>query len=814
MAMILNYIKIAYRNIVRQKVYSIINILGLAVGMACAILLLLFVRDELSYDKHNSKHERIYMVQSHFTFQGKDQYNLGSSFALAGAFKDEYPAIEESVRTFMSGRIYFFDQKRELIGEDSVCYADPSIFKVFDHEFIYGSPEGALDDTNSIVLSETLATKYFGEQNPVGKTISRNNGVDYIVKGVFKDLPRQSFRRYAALIPMMGLNGTLGINNLDSRESVAFFSNWGQSYTYILLKENTEIESITGDYERFRVKYIAEFAKQSDSDFEPIFQSLADIYLHYKATPESLPGILVRIYILSFSALFILIIACINYMNLTTARSAGRAREVGVRRVLGAYRGSLIRQFLSESIVITMAALLIAFVLIELFLPAFNNLVYKEISFGVLTEPTIFTGLLIMTLIVGLIAGSYPAFVLSSFLPVNVIRGDIQYGKGRGLLRKVLVIIQFVISIIVIMSAVVLQTHVNFLQSMDLGINKENILLITPPDPAAMDPMPTFKKEILGNTKISGVARSNRSFGTGSWNTGCMIEDSGGKIVNKVFGYLLVDYDFIDLMGMKVLEGRSFSREMGTDQRSAFLVNETLVKEMGWTASPIGKRVQWGPPFNIRDGKVIGVLKDFHFQSLGIRLEPMIIMMGDNKGIIPLNVVSIKIHPENSKRTVDFIKKKWHELNPMHPFEYSFLEDIIQIQYQDDDKILKIIKYSAFLSIFISCLGLFGLSSFIAEKRTKEIGIRKAHGASIWNILFRLSYDFIKLVLISSIIAGSIAYYGMISLSGISPYEPDTSPWIFIIAACIMVLLIALATVSYHAVKAALTDPVKALRYE
>jgi putative ABC transport system permease protein len=813
--MILNYIKIAFRNIARHKVYSIINILGLAIGMACAIMLLLLVRDQTSYDTHSSKYNRIYMVHSHYRFQGEDQYNIGSSFPLAGALKDEYPAIEESVRTGIYDKFYFFDQKREPIGEDSVCYADPAIFKVFDHEFIYGSTEGALDDPKSIVLSETLAKKYFGEQNPVGKSLSRTNGVDYIVKGVFKDLPRQSFRHYTALIPMMDLAEKIDRETLNSRRSSDFFYIWGQNYTYILLNENTKIESITGDYKRFREKYIAEFAKQSDEDFEPIFQPLADVYLHHTMPPGSFQRSIFDMYALSTLALLILIISCINYMNLATAISTGRSREVGVRKVLGADRGSLIGQFLCESMIITIVALFIALGLIELLLPGYNNLLginESLISFSVFGSPAVFLGLIVFILIVGLLSGSYPAFVLSSFLPVSVIRGGLRSRKGRGALRKVLVIVQFMISIIIIFITLAYQEQINYVQRMDLGFNKNDVLVITPSGLESKGSISTFKKELLNNSGISAVATSNTTAGINSnWQSIFKIEDSRGAFLNKTFSYAMADYDFIDLMGMKVLEGRSFSREMGTDPTEAFLVNDTLVKEMGWTDSPVGKHVQiqWAG----RDGMVIGVLKDFYFLSLHQKLSPMIIMLNENAPTDLINVVSIKIRPENSAKTIEFIKKKWLEQNPTQPFEYKFLEGIISNQYLSEERGGRLINYSAILTILISCLGLFSLSSFEVGKRTKEIGVRKVYGASIWNILFFLSRNFIKLVVISCI----IAYPLLVAMGKTLPrtyyYNPPDDPWLFIQVVS-MILLIALATVSYHAIKAALTDPVKALRYE
>lgn len=416
--MILNYIKIALRNILRNKLHSFINIIGLAIGMACAIMLLLFVRDELSYDKHHSKRDRIYMVQELSRVIDKEDYFHTTPFVIGPALKDEYPAIEECVRICMADRMFFVDKNKEIIGEDGIGYADPTVFRVFDHNFIYGSSEGALDNPRTIVLSETLAKTYFGHINPVGKILSWSNGINYTVTGVFKDIPRTSFLRYTALIPMTDLVKIRDIKNFESREPDAFFRYIGNNYTYILLHKKFDIRSIKEDSDRFREKYYAEFGKQQNYDLKLFFKPLADVHLDYEATLDSTPNLFYP-YSLFISAIMFLIIAIINYMNLATARSARRAREVGVRKVLGADRRSLIMQFVCESVIITAVAFLITLVLVELFLPSFNDLVGKELKFGVFTDPVIYTGLITLILFVGISAGSYPAFFLSSYMPAE-----------------------------------------------------------------------------------------------------------------------------------------------------------------------------------------------------------------------------------------------------------------------------------------------------------------------------------------------------------------------------------------------------------
>lgn len=791
--------------------------------MACVILLFLFIRDELSYDKHHSKHDRIYMVQTCAKSETEERYGIYSPLALGPALKDEYPVIEESVRTYRSGGLQFIEPKGEVITEDDIYYADPGMFKVFDFEFIYGTPDGALDSPDTIVLSRFLAEKYFGDENPVGKIIKRNNGGAFTVKGVYEDLPRNSFRRYRALIGIKNLKELFGNEDFqDDRTPDAFFARIASTYTYILLSENAAIESITSDLNRFKEKYYAEVARQTGRELEAIFVPLDEVYLRGGAPPGVESPKLTRIYILSALALFILIIACINYMNLSTARSAGRAKEVGVRKTLGAGRASLIRLFLGESMVISMVAFIISLVIAELLLPLFNDLTYKQIVFSVFREPAVLTGLVVILLAVGLLSGSYPAFALSSYNPAQVIKGEDKSKTGRGILRKILVIVQFAISISVITSAMLLNDQMDYIMHMDLGFNKENILTImpgsekfTPGDSSENDRINTFMSEIRSGSNILSVTRSSVSTAAlGIWTTNGKVEDSKGEMISKIFRYTFVDHDYIDLMQMKILQGRSFSREMETDESSAVIINETFVKQMGWGDSAIGKRMQLDIVGEEKNVKVIGILKDFYFQSLHNEIAPQVVLLDTDASQIVMPVISIKLKPENRKKTMNFLEAKWSEIYPMEPFEYSYLEDRIDNQYMNEEQLIIVFNYFVFLCVSISCLGLFALSSFITEKKNKEIGIRKVHGASVCEIIYKLSFDFIKLIIISGVIAWPVTYYMMGGyLSGLFPYRTPIDPWIFIVTACIAIF-IAIITTGFHVIKAALQNPVKALRYE
>ena len=808
--MLTNYIKIAIRNILRNKLHSFVNIMGLAIGIASAVLLLLMVREMLSYDRHHSKHERIYMVQSKYNFQGKDIFARGSAIPVGPALKAEYPVIEEFVRNFSAPRTFFMDKKGEIIAEDDICYADPEIFKVFDHKFIYGIPEGALDSPNTIVLNKTLAEKYFGEENPIGKTLSRNNGADYTVTGVFEDLSKNSIRHYAALLPMQEFAAFYGVEEFNSMESRKFFGSSSSRFTFILLHENTDIASIKNNYNRFYVKYIAETKENEGLDLTLVFEPLADAFLNYSPVQHIPPIYKMAIIMLLFLALFILIIACINYMNLATARSETRAMEVGVRKVMGAGRFLLIRQFLCESVVITLTAMLISLVLIELCIPYLNNFEALGLSFNISMSPALLGMLLITTLTVGILSGSYPALVLSSFLPAQVFRGGRQTGKRKGRLRKLLVIVQFTLAILVINTTFVFQKQVDFWLNPDLGFNMDDVLVIESKAPIVKKAIPSLKQELLKNRDISAVSGSSFTVGTGSSTTILKVENSEKELVDLFTAHLSVDFDFFDMMGIAVLEGRSFSREITTDKDSAFLVNETLVKEMGWADSPIGKRIKG----RVRDGKVIGILRDFHYQSLIAKLTPMVVDLNNNVLNEGLPVTYIKINSKNTQKILEYIEQKWKELIPMYPFEYEFLKDTYAKPYEFPRKLLQIFNVFAFLCVFISCLGLFGLSSFTTERRTKEIGIRKVHGASVVNLLINISSNFVKLVFISGIISGVMCYYTISDLGQMWVYHPEINRWGINLVGIGIALAIALVTVSYHAIKAALTDPVKTLRYE
>ena len=819
--MLLNYIKIAIRNILRNKLHSFINIISLSIGMACAVLIMLYVLDELSFDKHNSKHDRIYLVESIIKIKDLETPVPRSAYILAPTLKERYPVVEEVARLHDPGQVSFKDRNGEIIGERGIRYADTSIFGILDHKFIYGSPEGALDAPHTIVLSETLSKKYFGDENPVGRILTDYKGTGYIVKGVFEDLPKKTTAPYDGLISMKDFP------ELFDAQEYNYVSTGFMSYevmTFVLLRKNAGIENITGDFEKFKKKYFTMLAYMKDNDLDYNYIPYKDYHLHDTISSNLKFNKFDRICFLSALAFFILLIASINYMNLATARSMGRAKEVGVRKVLGADRGLLIRQFLSESVIITIIAMLIALVLVELALPDFNDLVFKKLGLVKTGSIAMFLCMVIITLIVGIIAGIYPAVFLSSFRPVTVFGKGSKSGFSKGRLRKILVVTQYSISIIMIICMILSIRQMNYVMNIDPGYNVKDIHYLILYSDELRKNFPVLERDLSNYSGISRVAKSSIqlrmfNFVINEPPFSVKAEDGNGEIIEKKVKIEKVDYDYIDMMEMKLIEGRSFSTDTEGGDIKSVIVNETFAKSMGWTDSPVGKRiVHDGKGYNMENYKgtykIIGVIRDIRFDTLYRKAQPLVLMPGRNPKK-DFHVLTFKVDPENSKETIEHVRKKLSEYYPYvkNPPSVSSLELDFKYRFWNERLVNNLLIWSAFFCVLISCLGFFGLSSFIAESKTKEIGIRKVNGATVSNIVSSLTGQFLKLVLISSIIACPIAYYAMSRWFENFTFRIGIEPWIFFIGVAIA-LIIAWLTVSYHSIKAAVADPVKALRYE
>jgi len=822
--MIKNYFKSAYRNIIRNKFYSFINILGLAIGFMATIIILLYNQNELNYDKHNKKYDRIYRLESHFTISGKDDLFAVTSVPLGPAFKVEYPEVEEFVRLFGGDGMLIEIDKNQYY-EDRLFWADSTIFNVFTHEFIYGDPKNALTEPNTCVINETLAKKYFGKKNPMGEVIKAVNEIPFKITGVIKDQPDNTHLKYNGLFSIVTLSERIGRERFNSFDPATFWNI--NPYTYILLKENSSMESILEKSPMFYEKYMKSVGDQINANFAPMATPLADIHLNSKLKSDEPTGNKAYVLIFTIVALFILVIAGINYMNMATARSTKRAKEVGLRKVIGAVRSQLMRQFLSESLILALIAFLISLVAVYLILPSFNELAGKNLVFGIKSLNIILWTLLI-SIGVGLLSGSYPSFYLSSFAPIKVLKGKINTGKSKGSLRKILVVFQFIISISMIVGTLVVTKQLNYMRSKDLGFAKDNVLVTTiQADTNLLKKMPTFRKELLQNPNVKDLSTSNGYPGNIGGIVVMKVEqdsklgtidstgntETGSQMVEETLNFTMIDYDFLNLYEIKFKEGRNFSREMGTDLQEGVIINEACAKELGWINNPLGKKIGFGLQLDgtfTRSTKVIGVVKDFNYRSLHNAIEPLAMFLSNR----PLNAVSIKIGPENRQQTLQFIEDKWNEFGAINPFDYNFLKDTMDDMYQAEAKIGKVFTIASLLSVFIALLGLLGLSSFIAEQRTKEIGIRKVVGASLESILTFLYKEFVILILIAFVIASPIAWYLLNNwLDSNFVYRTDIGLLTFLMAGFIA-FVIGIITISFHIYRAASSNPVDALKYE
>lgn len=806
--MIKTYILTAWRNIAKNKLYSFINIFGLTIGLVCAILIMLYVQNETSYDKHYSNHERIYRVESDFTITNKHDRFAIAAFPVAPTLIDEYPQIEQYTRVNEVGEVLVRYEEKEYY-EDRIFFADSTYFDVFGHNFIKGDPETALDEKFSTVLTESLAKKYFGNENPIGKVMVTGSGRKYKVTGVIEDLKPSTHLKFDGLISMITMSEFVGDQQYRSREPNNFW-NIG-TFTYILLKENANIESLQSNLEPFYEKYTKPLGDQINASFEMEFSPLAEIHLNSDLDGDEPLGNKAYIYIFSAVALFMLILACINYMNLATARAERRSREVGIRKVSGAYKTQLIWQFVSESLLLAILALILAIFAVYFLLPVFNDLADKAFSITDILDPTIIAGLVISIVFVGLLSGSYPAFYLSSFNPIKVLKGVNVSGKNSAIFRKVLVVFQFFVAAFMIIATAVVSSQLNYFKNKDLGFHKENILILQMRDSVLRNQYESFKAELTQNPRIEGVATSSSVPGEMGGIVVHRVEQEG-QLKEHAFYFSLVDYDYLDMMGFKLEKGRMYNKEMKTDETQAFIINQTLANDMGWGEDALGKRIQFGIDLDgtaNRDGKVIGVLKDFHYTSLHNPVIPRIIHIATD----PMPNVYIKLSGDNVNSTIDFIKETYTKFDHKNPFDYIFLEDKINEQYRTEQKMASIFKYFALLTLLIACLGLFGLSSYIASQRTKELGIRKVMGASIPNLIYILTKDFVILVFISNILAIVLSFLAMKEWLKNFAYATQIS-WIYFAASVLITIAIAMLITSSKALSAASTNPVNTLKYE
>jgi putative ABC transport system permease protein len=807
--MLKNYFKTALRNLTRQKGYSLINITGLALGMACCLLIFMFVNDELSYDNYNTHADRIYRAAGSIKFGGRD-FNLAVMPApMAKTLASEYPEVEAAVR-FRSRGSYIIKYGENSFKEQRFIFSEPSLFKVFTIPLLKGNAETALKSPYTLVLSEKTAEKYFGQENPLGKVVKVDNKDDYKVTGVFAEIPPNSHFHFDVIASLESI--------AESREPIWLNNNFN---TYLLLSPHARPQALAAKFPGMIKKYMApqveKFLGQSmeqlvasgNASVEFYLQPLRRIHLYSDLTGELEPNSDIKyVYIFSAIALFILIIASINFMNLSTARSAGRAREVGIRKVVGSQRSQLIRQFLGESILLSTISMFIALGVVNLAIPAFNRLAGKELTAAAVYSWEIIVAALAITLATGLLAGLYPAFFISAFQPISVLKGRVKSGAKSGWLRSGLVVFQFTASIILIIGTLVVMNQLRYIQDKNPGFNKEQVVILQ--NAYLLDnQVETFKNEMLKHPQIKDATISDFLPVPSNRNSSAIFPE--GQAADKTSTSMQnwqVDYDYIKTLGMEIVQGRDFSREFSTD-KSAVLINQEAARHFGWE-NPLGKHLSKviSDKGDMATYTVIGVVKDFHYESLRNTIGPMVLFLGKSSGSI-----SFRLGSRDIRGTIAQLRDKWNKFLPGQPFEYSFLDERFNNLYQAEQRLGKIFGVFALLAIFIGCLGLFGLAAFISEQRTKEIGIRKVLGASVPGIVRLLSKEFVILVGIANLVAWPMAYFIMNKwLQGFA-YRTSLAVTTFL-AAGAAALLIALFTTSYQAVKAALSDPVRSLKYE
>lgn len=818
--MFTNYLKIAWRNLMKNKTFSFINVFGLAIGLTCCMLIALYIHNEMSYDSYHKNLSQIYQVGTTFIKNGQpDDHRANTPAGMGRIMQQEFPEIIKSTRIMGA-----FAEDKTLLqyktpsGEQKSFYetkgflADSNFFQLLTYDFKEGNPDFVLSQPNSVVLSEEVATKLFGNEPALDKVIrisSNTNGdYDFKVTGVFRPskIPSHIDAKFFMSIKGGGMEGYI-LNRGDDLASNNMF------FTYLLLNPQADVAKLEAKFPAFVDKYAGKDLKAMGFYKKQFLTALRDIHLNSKSknnvTP---PGSKTYLYILASIAVFTLLIACINFMNLSTARSSKRSAEVGVRKVLGAEKQSLVRQFLGESLLMALIAFVFAMVITQLLLPLFSNVAGKEFSFT-LGEQTVLMGVFFaLALITGLLAGSYPAFYLSSFKPVKVLKGKFTNSLAAVSLRKGLVVFQFFISVVLIVASVVIYNQMHYMRTTDLGFNKEQQIVIPLRSTTAKGIYNSLENELTRNPQIASTGGS--LYYPGIFNPSDALLYKDGKTVNEGRRVYMnwIDDSFLQTLDIKLLKGRFFSKEFPADTNFRIVLNEKAVKDLGFASADeaLGKFAAMDWQGQTYKYEIIGITRDFHFQDFHLPIEPYGFQLNN---VSEFNYMIAHARSGDMQTTLKSIEDTWRKLNPNEPFDYSFLDSDFQKNYKAEIRLSSIVSYFTIIAILISCLGLFGLAAFSAEQRTKEIGVRKVLGASIPNIIGLLSKDFLKLVAISVVIASPVAWYIMNKWLQDFEYRTNISWTVFVITA-VSALCIALLTIAFQAIRAALSNPVKSLRTE
>ncbi|MEO5599711.1 MAG: ABC transporter permease [Cyclobacteriaceae bacterium] len=800
--MIQNYFKLAVRNILKYKFFSAINILGMSIGIAACLLIVLYVNDELSYDRFHEEADRIYQVGLHGKIGGQDIMTSTTCPPMAEALVKEVPGVEQAIRIANFWGAPSVKNGDKIFTEEKIFFSDSNFFSFFDFKLLEGDPKTALQEPNTVVLTKSIADKYFVNENAIGKLIIIGGEKTYKVTGITADAPLNSHFIYKILISS---------SSGEHLSSGVWLNNYLQ--TYFMLDKHTPLASVEGKFNDLVTKYVGpeverfmgvtiKQMEEQGGAYGYYTTPLTDIHLKSKSQHDPEPGgNIMYIYFFGGIGIFIILIACINFMNLSTARSAGRAKEVGLRKTLGSLRSQMVGQFLAESTVYSFIAVIIALFLCYLLLPQFNVLSGKQLSMAMFANPVFISAIIGLIFFVGVIAGSYPAFYLTSFNPVEVLKGKVKAGiKSKGV-RSTLVVFQFALSIFLIIFTAVVYQQISFMQDRNLGIDKHNVMIL--PNAGRLDNnRDAFKNALAQQTGILSSSYTNNSF-PGVNNT--TVFKSGGSEQDHIMAQYYADYDHLDVMKFELKEGRYFSKDFPSDS-SGILLNEAAVKEFGFT-DPLQEEIVFNDDGKIERLRIIGVYKDFNFESLKLQVRPLAIRLTDKSYTLMIR------YQGNPQKAVAAVEKLWKQYAPNEPFDYNFLDENFDELFRSEQRMGQLFSVFAALAIFIACLGLFALAAFTAEQRTKEIGIRKAMGATTTGLTLLLSKEFTKLVLIAFTPAAIGAWFVVNSWLRGFAYRIEINPVIFILSG-MLAIIVAWLTVSFQSIKAASANPVNSLRYE
>ncbi|MCF8345579.1 MAG: FtsX-like permease family protein [Bacteroidales bacterium] len=811
MSLIKNYFNSLFRFSLKDKFYSLLNLFGLAIGLASAILIILYIQDEMSFDKHNEHYERIYRLESDFFINGKRDLAAITQVPMGPTLNDEYPEIEVMSRILPRNGIYFKNGE-DVFREDSMALADSTVFKIFTVDFIRGNPGMALTDPLTIVVSESVAKKYFGTVDVINNSLKNLDGSEYRITGVFRDLPKNVHLRFNGLISTKTIEEQIGTERFNDRSAESFWN--VATYTFVKLAENTTPQMVLDKFPGFYDKYMRELGDRLDASFDLRMTPLTDVHYQKDELGWDLPkGNMNYIYILGIIAIFLVFIAGVNYTNLTTARAARRGKEIGIRKVGGASKGILRKQFLGESLITAFIAGVIALFLIMLFLGTFNGFSEKDFHLTDIFQWKVVLIIVGLSIFTGLLSGLYPAYYLSSFNPVAIMKGGSEGLKEKGLLRRVLVVSQFVISAFMIIGTIVVASQITYMRNKPLGFDRDQIMIVELNDSSIINNIDAFKEELKRSPAIEGAARSTSIPGRFTGKSVMTIENGEGEMQENTANNIFVDFDFIDVYGLKLKDhpnARKFNQDYGSDPESSFIVNEALAREFNHGDASVGKRFipsviinGEGPP----EGNIIGVLEDFHYASLHNPIDGFVLRVNEGEF---LRMFSIRFAKGREGDALDWLRTTYESFHPVYPLEYTFLEDEIEKLYTQERIVFSLFIAFTILVLFISAIGLLGLSAFMTAKRTKENGIRRVMGATQNQILTLFIVQFSRWVIISNIVSWPLAWLAMNRWLENFEFRKDFPFWSFAVSLFASVL-IAILTVSWQTVKASRMDPARSL---